>query len=119
MTQASIASRPVATAPLRSSGGETAGDLSEDPDSPGPHARAGSPPASPPATPRPAAPFPDRLNDPLAEPVAALLGTALALLSLAVPLLAVLAEGRAEATGRVPASERIDHRPAPRGASGP
>ncbi|MEB3172036.1 MAG: hypothetical protein VKK43_11750 [Synechococcaceae cyanobacterium] len=51
--------------------------------------------------------------------MAALLGTALALLSLAVPLLAVLAEGRAEATGRVPASERIDHRPAPRGAAGP
>lgn len=115
MTQASTASRPVATAPLRSSGGETAGDLSEDPDSPGPHARAGSPPA----TPRPPAPAPDRLNDPLAEPVAALLGTALALLSLAVPLLAVLAEGRADATGRVPASERIDHRPAPRGAPGP
>ena len=119
MTQASTASRPVAAAPLRSSGGETPGELSEDPDSPGPHARAGSPPAPPPATHRPPVPATDRLSDPLAEPVAALLGTALALLSLAVPLLAVLAEGRADATGRAPASERIDHRPASRGAAGP
>lgn len=119
MTQASTAPHSFAAAPPLHPGGETSGESTEDPDSPGPHTRSSLSAAPPSPNEHPPESGAERLNDPLAEPLAALLGTALALLTLAVPLLAVLAEGKADATGRAPASERIDHRPTPRGAAGP
>ena len=74
---------------------------SEDPDSPGPLPLPDKPSATaPPQAPTPHPSARDPLADPLAEPLSALLGTGLALLTLTVPLLAVLGEGRTPATGR-------------------
>jgi hypothetical protein len=51
--------------------------------------------------------------------MAALLGTILALLTLAVPVLAVLGEARADATNRSDGLERIDDRATPGGTARP
>lgn len=119
MTQVSLVSRPVVADSVPRCGGEALADSAEDPDSPVPRL----PPVPPAAVPAPSeralpAGF-ERLSDPLAEPMAALLGTILALLTLAVPVLAVLGEARADATNRSDGLERIDDRATPGGTARP
>lgn len=90
MTQASLAPRPVSTDPLRATAADDSSEPAEDPDSPGPETLKEF-----------------RGVDPWAEPMAGLLGTALAVLSLGVPLLAVLGEGQDALTRPAYTLERL------------
>jgi hypothetical protein len=136
MNKASLIPQPVA-APLPF--GETPEECSEDPDSPGPYPATSPLPAAaaPPAV--PAASHRDPSPDPLAEALAGVLGTTLALLSFAVPLLAIFGESQANSSRGRPSQEapttvlleaermaaepirskRIDHRPTAGSAPGP
>jgi len=139
MTQASLAPRPFTAAPLHDSACDQPGESSEDPDSPGPHPSYAPSPA---AAISPAVPVPSHRDpgpDPLAEALVAALGTALALLTFGVPLLAVFAERQADSSRGQPSpgapttillgadrrgaqpirSERIDHRPTAGRPTGP
>lgn len=104
MTQVSTVPHPGSPAALPSASAEAGIDASEDPDSPGRTAlhagicSAVQPPGDSLAP--PAAPGRDSLSDPLAEPLAAVLGAGLAFLSLLVPLFTVLSDRREPETGR-------------------
>jgi hypothetical protein len=111
MTQVSTTLLLASCPPLHSATAESGSDACEEPDSPGPNPP--HPEAPPTARPEPApvgsraAPDDVALGNPLAEPVAALLGAGLAVLTLLVPLFTVLSDRREPQTGQREAAPAV------------